>query len=67
MKLPTGTSQRPKLAELAAQHKVGYVPWAGLHAERRRRGVHPPRLSETPEEIGEGTTLLSEAILAARA
>jgi 2-aminoadipate transaminase len=67
VKLPTGTSQS-KLAELAAEQKVGYV--TGPAFMPNGGGEEYIRLAysyETPEEIGEGTTLLSEAILAARA
>ena len=40
VKLPTSTDQK-KVFELANASGVGYVP-TGLHARRRRGGVHPP-------------------------
>jgi 2-aminoadipate transaminase len=67
IKLPTGTSQAT-LARLAAEQKVGYV--AGPAFMPNGGGEEYIRLAysyETPEEIREGTRLLCQSILAARA
>jgi DNA-binding transcriptional MocR family regulator len=67
VKLPSGTSQA-KLAELAAPHKIIYN--IGPNFMPNGGGEEYIRLAfsyATLEELREGTTLLSESILAARA
>jgi 2-aminoadipate transaminase len=66
IKLPTGTD-RKKLAELAAESRVQYVPGGSFYPNGG--GEEYIRLAysyETPDEIREGTRLLCEAILTAR-